>query len=232
MKNKHGIHHCLGKVLMLSMLVVIATGGLPGPAFCAQLTVRDRLEMFLADKYPWDEIEVSDVLVLGDERDGQPERIVVEKGPLGSAVFSFEFHDNERMLVKARVRAFERVVKSNRPFRRQHVLQEDDIHTERMDIRRLPSGAVQSAGSLIGKSLKRSVASNITITESMIEKSEVVKRGTRVTLIIEQDGLEITAAGLTKEKGYVGMPVRTINISSKREVTGVLIDENTVRVEI
>jgi len=51
-------------------------------------------------------------------------------------------------------------------------------------------------------------------------------------LLFNAHGFNISAAGETREKGYVGMAVKAINVSSKKEVRGVLIDERTVKVEL
>jgi flagella basal body P-ring formation protein FlgA len=101
-----------------------------------------------------------------------------------------------------------------------------------MDIKKMPNSSVKDPESIMGKSLKRSISANIPVVENMIEMSRVVKRGSRVVLVIDHGGLSIKAAGKIKEKGYVGMAVRAVNLSSRREVVGVLIDENTVKVEL
>ncbi len=190
------------------------------------------LQKFMENNYPWTEIEIRNVRLLGKMRNEAPENIMVEKGPLGKAVFSLHFKDNTKVNVKAHVRALDLVVKSKRPFRKGHVVRSGDVYISKMDIMKIPSSAVSDPALIIGKSLKRSVIANIPIVEGIIEQSQVVKRGKKIVLLIESEGFHITAAGKIKEKGYVGMPVRAINLSSKKEVVGVLIDENTVKVEM
>lgn len=191
-----------------------------------------KLKAFLLENYPWEDLEIRNIQVLGASREELPERIIVEKGPIGKSLFSFIFKGNRRALIKANIRVFDRVVKSKRPFKRGHVLQKGDIYIAKMDIRKMPKSSVKDPASIVGKSLKRSIIANIPISEDMVEKSKVVKRGKRVVLMINMKGLHITAIGKTKEKGYVGMPIKAINLSSKKEVRGVLTDENTVEVEL
>ena len=192
----------------------------------------DTLKSYLAENYPWEEIEVHNVRVAGTLSNDPPERIFVEKGPIGNAVFSFISRDSKRTIVKAKVRAFGLVVKSKRSFKRNHVLGADDVYVAKMDVRKMPGSSVQYPSDIVGKSLKRSIMANIPIVEGMIELFEVVERGQMVVLLINNNGLSIRAAGMTKEKGYVGMPVRAINQTSKKEVNGVLIDEKTVKIEL
>ncbi|RJQ13386.1 MAG: flagella basal body P-ring formation protein FlgA [Nitrospiraceae bacterium] len=191
-------------------------------------TLRD----FLADNYPWENMEISNVQAGGSIPDKAPDAIIVEKGPLGKGVFTFVFDDDRRITVRADIRAFEKTVRSKRPFKKGYVLTEEDVYMSETDINKMPRNAVKDSGSIIGKPLRRSILANVPIVEGMVEKSQTVKKGRKVLLLINSRQLNISAAGETKENGYVGMPVRAINLSSKKEVRGVLIDENTVKVEL
>ncbi len=190
------------------------------------------IESYLKSEYPWNDIEVKNVTVKGNVRTDEPDKIIVEKGPLGRAVFTFLFTDEERSRVTASVRAFDSVVKSKRPFKKGHVINSEDIYESKMDIRKMPNSAVTNAEEVLGKYLRRSLSANVPIVENMLELSKVVKRGKRVRLVISKGALSITASGKTREKGYVGMPVKAMNLSSKKEVMGVLVDEHTVRVDL
>jgi len=188
------------------------------------------LKVFLEEHYPWEDIEINNIEVLGEVGDEAPESIIVERGPVGKALFSFMFKADKKVFVRADIRAFDSVVKSKRPYRKRHVIRASEVYIEKMDIRKIPNNAVRNPEKIIGKSLRRSIIANIPIAEDMVEHSQVVKRGKMVVLIINQEGLKITTAGAIKEKGYVGSQVRAVNLSSKKEVTGVLIDEHTVEV--
>ncbi len=192
----------------------------------------DALKEFLTDNYPWDEIEIYNVNVLGKLPNDPPEAILVEKGPTGGAVFSFIFKDNHRTPVNAYVRALGRVVKSKRSFRKGHVIREDDIYMAKMDVNKIPGSSVKDPSDILGKSLRRSIIANIPIAEDMLEMSQVVAKGKTVVLLVNQNGMSIRAAGKIMEKGYVGSPVRAVNLSTKKEVSGVLIDENTLKVTL
>jgi len=190
------------------------------------------LKQYLGDNYPWRRIEIDEVKITGAIPDKAPDTIIVEKGPIGKGEFTLVFDDGEKMEVKADVRALDNVVKSRRPFKKGYVLSSEDVYLAEMDIRRMPKSSVQDPEEIIGKPLKRSIIANTTLTENMVEKSQVVDKGKPVTLLIHSRGFDITASGETKEKGHVGSTVKAINISSKKEVRGVLIDEKTVEVEL
>ena len=218
----------LGVACITSMLI-ISFGFMSLSA--AAPNVDDIIKAYLIDNYPWENIEIGNIRVMGELGDGKPEKITVEKGPIGKAVFSF-YTSGKRVIVKANIKAYDWILKSKRPFSKGHVLGEDDMYAEKMEINKMPRGAVKNPEKIIGKSLKRSIVANIPVVENMVEKYQVVKRGMMVNLVIGNEGFSISVSGKTKEKGYVGKPVRAINLSSKKVVTGVLIDESTVKVKL
>lgn len=188
------------------------------------------LRKFIEDRYPWKDIEIDNIEVLNEIGDEAPETIIVERGPIGKALFSFLFKPDKKVFVRADIRAFDRVVKSKRSYRKRHVIRANELYTDKMDIRKIPNNAVRNPESIIGKSLRRSIIANIPISEDMVEYSQVVKRGKMVVLVVNRNGLKITTAGKTKEKGYVGSQVKAVNLSSNKEVMGVLLDEDTIEV--
>ena len=204
----------------------------PSVMAAASWVHEEALLSFLSDNYSWEDIEISGIMISGKSYNEKPENIIVERGPIGKAVFSFIYANGSKTIVRANIRAFENIVLSKRPYRKGHVISLDDIYLSKIDIRKMPKSSVRNPDKIIGKSLKRSISANIPLVENMIEMSKVVKRGKNVVLMIHHNGLNITARGMTKEKGQVGMPVKAINISSKKIVTGILIDENTVKVEL
>lgn len=193
--------------------------------------LEDQLKTYMQDNYPWTIIEISNIRTSGDMPTKAPDNIKVIRGPLGNAVFSFGFKNEHSITVEAGVTAFDSIVKSQRSLSRGHVVTDEDIYAHVMDITRIPVAAVRDSEEIIGRPLKRSINANIPITGDMIEKSQIVKKGSKVTLLIEGRGLSIATSGKLKEKGFVGETVKAANMLSMKEVSGVLIDENTVKVE-
>ncbi len=194
--------------------------------------VHDVLKRYVMNEYPWENVEIRDVKVIGALHDKLPETITVEKGPIGKAVFRLNFEKDNRVMVKANIKAYEWIVMSKRSFRKGHIINKEDLYVVKKDISRLPRNPVKNIGMIAGKSLKRSIVANIPLVENMINHHQVVKRGKAVKLLIGNERFSISASGITKEKGYVGKSVRAINLSSKKEVFGVLVDERTVRVDL
>lgn len=227
-RNFHKLALTLCAVFVSSLIVFSAAMVAADEAWSPEKEIRT----YMTDHYPWEEIEISNVQISGKIGEELPESIIVEKGPLGNAVFSFLFGNNEKISVRADIRAFGWVVKSKAPFKVKHILEDEDMYLEKIDIRKMPKNAVKDPAEITGKALKRSISANVPIREEMVEMSRVVSRGKSVVLLLSHNGMSIRAAGKTKETGYVGMPVKAVNLSSKKEVTGVLLDDKTVKVEL
>jgi flagella basal body P-ring formation protein FlgA len=226
-------HICNTLIFALALLGISSIIFLtPSIADAASWNPGKELRAYLMNNYPWEEIEVSNLQVIGKLSDEPPYRIIVEKGPLGRAAFSFIDRNNKKNIIRANVRAFGWVVKSKRPFHKGHIIEHDDLYLSRADVKKMRRGSVNDLAEIVGKSLKRSITANIPIVEGMIEMSQTVARGQRVVLLLSHNGMSITASGETREKGYVGMPVKVMNLSSKKEISGMLIDEKTVKVEL
>jgi flagella basal body P-ring formation protein FlgA len=230
----NGIVKAINTVLSFLCIGVLmaGTGLFPLSAAAETPNMEEILKRYIREHYPWPEVEISDLTVSSEIPDRYPTKIIIEKGLPGKTVFSLEFEDFRKLTATATVRAFDSIVVSRRAFRKGRTLQDDDVYTTLMDVRRIPAGAVKNIGQAAGKPLTRSIVANMPIVSGMLSETPLVKRGTRVTLLVEAQGFTITTTGETKENSSVGRTVKAANVASKRTVTGMLIDENTVRVEL
>jgi flagella basal body P-ring formation protein FlgA len=217
---------------LLTALAVLAIVALAGTAYATQQwTAESAIRAHLKAHYPWADVDISDVWPSSPLPAEEPAAVVVEKAPPGRAVFRFDFPHRRSVTVQALVRTFDRVYLSRGAFRKEHVLQPDDIYATLMETGRIPKGAVRSGELLVGKPLVRQVVPNMPITDSMVSQTPLVKQGRKVTLAIESPGFTIRTAGETRSDAAVGEYVKVINLASRKMTTGILVDESTVRVE-
>jgi flagella basal body P-ring formation protein FlgA len=81
-----------------------------------------------------------------------------------------------------------------------------------------------------GKRLKRDILANTPITKEILEETYAVGRGEIVTVRIENERIKISAKAISLEKGKLGDVVRLKNISSGREITGLVSGEREVTI--
>jgi flagella basal body P-ring formation protein FlgA len=188
------------------------------------------IKKYLKDHYPWAEIEILDIS--GEiSSPALPEKIHLIQGPLGRAIFSLVFKSGERALIQAHIRALDWVVTSRRPLKKSQLIRKEDVYLALTDVRRMPKDALTRLESAWGKTLTQSLGANMPIVQSQMGDVALIKKGQRITLVAAAPGLKITAPGEARQDGYSGQPLKVINLSSKRDVRGIPLDENHVSVE-
>jgi flagella basal body P-ring formation protein FlgA len=189
------------------------------------------LRSYLKAHYPWAEVELGEIRLSATPPAEPPAAVVVEKTPPGRSAFRFEFRNGESVSATALVKAFDRVFMSREAFRRDHVMRQDDIYPTLMDSARIPKGALREASEIVGNPLLRSIVANAPVTDAMVSRTPIVKRGRKVVLSVETSGFSVRLPGETKTDAAVGERIKVLNTTSGKIVTGLLTDERTVRVE-
>lgn len=81
---------------------------------------------------------------------------------------------------------------------------------------------------ILGKRSKINIKNGTILNLKMIEPIPAVKKGERINIVIENEKLRIVSIGETKEDGFLEKGIRVMNISSKKEISGILKDKDTV----
>lgn len=215
---------------LLILLVCLLFFGLPPWARSSPWEPRAVLKKYLKDHYPWAEIEILEV---SGEASSlvPPERVYMINGPLGRSIFSLVFKSGERAILQANIRALDWVVTSRRPLKKSQIIRQEDVYLALMDVRRMPRDALTRLESAWGKSMYRSLGANMPIMESNMGDIPLIKKGQRITLVASAPGLKITTPGEARQDGFYGKSLKVVNLSSKRDIRGIPMDENQVSVE-
>jgi flagella basal body P-ring formation protein FlgA len=133
--------------------------------------------------------------------------------------------------VQARVEIYADVLVARNSLRRHQVVEEKDVQVLNRNITSLPGDVATTLQEVLGKRMTLSVNSQEVLRKSMVEVPPLVKKGERVTLLVENPSFTITSVGEAKEDGRKGDRIRAVNIASKREVYGEVLDDHTVQVD-
>jgi len=133
--------------------------------------------------------------------------------------------------VQARVEIYADVVVARNSLRRHQVVEEKDVQVVNKNITLLPGDVATDLQDVLAKRMTLSVNSREVLRKSMVEVPPLVKKGDRVTLLVENPSFRITSAGEVKEDGRRGDRIRVLNLSSKKEVHGRVLDNHTVQVD-
>jgi flagella basal body P-ring formation protein FlgA len=77
----------------------------------------------------------------------------------------------------------------------------------------------------------RNIPAGVPILESYVSSSEIVKSGSRVTIMIEKGTLKLRLAGRTVEKAAIGTLVRVKPVRGTKELIGMLVEKDVVSIE-
>ncbi|MBT6277861.1 MAG: flagellar basal body P-ring formation protein FlgA [Chromatiales bacterium] len=111
-------------------------------------------------------------------------------------------------------------------------LRAEHVRLEQRDLATLMTGYFSAVESAVGKRLKRPLAMGSVVTPRMLASPKLVRRGTRVTIIVRRPGLEIRAAGKALRDGAAGDVVPVRNLATRRLVEGTVDSAGVVTVRM
>lgn len=87
-----------------------------------------------------------------------------------------------------------------------------------------------SAEEIVGKRLKRSVQKNTVITKDLLEDEYLVKKGDVVTVKFENEKMMISTKAISLERGKLGDTIKVKNMTSGKEIVGLISGAKEVTV--
>jgi flagella basal body P-ring formation protein FlgA len=162
--------------------------------------------------------------------------IVSERGHQGGNIpatilFLVNGQEIKRLKVTARVDIYADVVAAGHYLKKHQEIKEQDLQVVNRNISLLPHDVVTEFKEVLGKRTTLSVNSNEILRIGMVEVPPLMKKGDRVILLVENHHFKITTMGEVKEEGRRGDRVKLVNLSSKKEVYGRVLDANTVQID-
>lgn len=114
---------------------------------------------------------------------------------------------------------------------RHNEVQSKDVQLVSRSLSLLPNDFVSDMREVLGKRMTLAINKGEVLRTGMVEDPPLVKRGDRVSLRLENPQIKITTVGEVREEGRKGDRVRLVNLTSKKEVIGRVVDEHTVQVD-
>jgi len=216
---------------LLLLLLAALAAALPAAAGAGGPSTEELLRRHVLSQRPWSDVEVRNLSMAAAPPACALRRIVVRQGLPGRTVFSLEYESGAVIAATADVTAYEEIVVTARRLWKNRSVEEDDVALARVEVGRIPAGAARDTAEVVGKVLNRTVGANLPILARHLAGSKLVKRGRTVTLLAESGSVRIATVGETRENAYIDGAVKVVNLASKKTVTGILVDENTVRID-
>ena len=135
-----------------------------------------------------------------------------------------------KLYVPVRIAVIDEVVVTRRSVVRGETLQADDLTLSEMDTSKLRKAYFTQIEDAVGLRSKRSIASGSVVHAGLLKRVNLVKRGSRVEIIANFDGLDVRMRGEALTDGGRGDRIRVKNLSSGRVVTGTVTGSGVIQV--
>jgi flagella basal body P-ring formation protein FlgA len=135
-----------------------------------------------------------------------------------------------KVYVPVKLTAKRQVLVTSRPLSRGATLSSADVRLEERDVTVARGAYLTDVAQLNGKILKRTVPEGRLVTADMLNEEDIIKRGQRVTLLVEQSGFMVQMAGTALSDGTINERIRVENNSSQRTVEGIVRSPQLVEV--
>lgn len=135
-----------------------------------------------------------------------------------------------KIYVPVQVALMEPVVVSRRPLVRGQTLAADDLSLSEVDVSRLHKAYFTRIEDVSGLRIKRAVAGGTTLHAGMVERENLIKRGSQVEIVAVADGLQVRMRGKALANGGKGDRIKVKNLNSGRVVTGTVTGSGVINV--
>ncbi len=135
-----------------------------------------------------------------------------------------------KIYVPVEVALMQAVVVSRRPLTRGQTLTSDDLMLSEVDISRLHKAYFTRIADATGLRVKRALAASTTLHAGMLEREELIKRGSQVEIVALHAGLQVRMRGKALADGAKGDRVKVKNLNSGRIVSGTVTGRGIISV--
>lgn len=135
-----------------------------------------------------------------------------------------------KVYVPVKLTARRQVLVTSRPLSRGATLSAADVRLEEKDITVARGAYLTDVTQLDGKILRRTVPEGRLVTADLLNEEDIIKRGQRVTLLVERSGFMVQMAGTALSNGTINERIRVENNSSQRTVEGIVRSPQLVEV--
>lgn len=139
----------------------------------------------------------------------------------------------QRLKLAGKVSLEREVVCAVKPLAPQTVISAADVRLSRREVTNLAADEFfVSLDQVLGRIVARSLGPQDMVSPRHLSHQPLINRGDEVTVVLDDNGLVITAKGVAREPGYPGRSIRMLNPKSKKEFQAQVVDAKTVKVTL
>ena len=136
------------------------------------------------------------------------------------------------ILVEAAYDVLTDVLVTAKPLSSGSIITPSDVYTVKQKASRLPLEAVTDMTGIEGKMLRSNIAQGVILRSDYFKSSSGIKKGREVTVFVEGENVLISTKGVLRNDAVIGGVARVACTAQKRDISGILVSEDTVKVKI
>jgi flagellar basal body P-ring formation protein FlgA len=136
------------------------------------------------------------------------------------------------LYVPLQINASVNVVTLRSPLQRGAVLSEQDLVVITKPFATLPPQYVSDLNDVLGKELTRNLGADTVLAPQMLKEHPVISKGQEVVILASSPNFEVKMAGTALQNGAPGERINVKNNNSGRTVQAIIVNNNTVRVQL
>jgi len=171
---------------------------------------KGRVTFAIAELYP-DFKPVGNIIV--------PVQVIVDEVP------------KEKIFLRTKVSVFDRIVVAKKRLKRGDLISSAEAGIEERDVAVLNPGIIKDMDLVVGKESKTFVPNGNPVYDWMIKDRPLVKKNERVKINATSDNIVVGAVGQSLEDGNMGSEIKVKNLSSGKELIGVVTGTGEVTIK-
>ena len=135
-----------------------------------------------------------------------------------------------KVYVKVSLKAWTEAVVAARPLGRGHAIGAGDVRIEERELGAMSHGYLTAVDQAIGQTVRRPVQAGDVLTPRHVAAPLAVERGQQVTLLAASGPVQVRVEGLALADGAVGQRIPVRNMSSRRDLEGIVRSPKVVEI--
>jgi len=137
----------------------------------------------------------------------------------------------EKIFLRTKVSVFDRIVVAKKRLKRGDLISSAEAGIEERDVAVLNPGIIKDMGIVNGKEAKTFIPNGNPVYDWMIKDRPLVKKTERVKINATSDSIVVGSVGQSLEDGNMGSEIKVKNLSSGKELIGVVTGTGEVTIK-
>lgn len=130
--------------------------------------------------------------------------------------------------VSSQANVFLLAVFASRVIERGQSIRAEQVRLQELNIGKAPRGFFNDLDAVVGQGAKRRIRANQLLSPSLLTRPTLVRRGQRVKIVANHDGIQASTLGEALENGQQDAVIRIRNLSSEKTIEAKVLEAGVV----